>query len=171
MRATKCASSLVFALVVTAGCGGAAESAGGVVTANSSASPMLGAADRARKWADCMRSEGVPVTQNEEDQFVVDKERTPLQKVEAATARCRELAPVGDLDAKRPTAEELAKLRQYAACMRDNGIPAYPDPDPATGLASGEDALADRDKYDPALRAAMDTCQPLIGGGSGTVGG
>ena len=32
-------------------------------------------------------------------------------------------------EAARPSAQEMAKLRRYAKCMREHGAPNWPDPD------------------------------------------
>ena len=60
-----------------------------------------------------------------------------------------------------PVADEAAG-RAYAQCMRDNGVPDFPDPDP-DGRLRGP---AHEQQDDPKFRAAMETCrQKLPGGG------
>ena len=53
-------------------------------------------------------------------------------------------------------------VRAYAQCIRDNGVPDFPDPDP-DGRVRGP---GHEQQDDPKFRAAMETCrQKLPGGG------
>ena len=38
-------------------------------------------------------------------------------------------------------AEQVERLRQVAKCMRENGVPNYPDPDPDGGISIDGDKL------------------------------
>jgi hypothetical protein len=53
-------------------------------------------------------------------------------------------------------------MRKFSQCMRDNGLPDFPDPD-----ASGQLRGAGHEQQDtPTYRAAMEACrQKLPGGG------
>src|SRR6266571_1101039 len=58
--------------------------------------------------------------------------------------------------------DKAAAGRAYAQCIRDNGVPDFPDPD-ANGQLRGP---AHEKEGDPKFRAAMETCrQKLPGGG------
>jgi len=46
--------------------------------------------------------------------------------------KCREFLPDGG-DPPKPSAEDLAKAREYAKCIREHGVSGFPDPDPETG--------------------------------------
>jgi hypothetical protein len=51
---------------------------------------------------------------------------------------------------------------EFAQCMRDNGVPDFPDPDPDGQLRG----LGHEERGDPKFSAAMETCrQKLPGGG------
>jgi hypothetical protein len=53
-------------------------------------------------------------------------------------------------------------MRKFSQCMRDNGLPDYPDPDP-DGRVRGP---GHEQQDDPKFRAAMEACrQQLPGGG------
>lgn len=51
----------------------------------------------------------------------------------------------------------------YAECMRDNGVPDFPDPDPdgRFSVSHGEDGI---DQDDPTFRAAIEECRDLAPG-------
>jgi hypothetical protein len=50
-------------------------------------------------------------------------------KFEAAQQACRQYAPNGGQPPK-PSAAQLEQMRQMAKCMRANGVPKFPDPQP-----------------------------------------
>jgi hypothetical protein len=53
--------------------------------------------------------------------------------------------------------------RRYAQCMRDNGVPDFPDPD-----ADGRFRGIGHEKEDtPTYKAAMETCRDKLPGGGG----
>ena len=61
-------------------------------------------------------------------------------------------------------ADRQEQLRQFAQCMRDNGVDV-PDPDPAAGVR-GFGALAERlSSDDPAVQAAFTACQSKLPNG------
>lgn len=158
-------------LFPAAGCGSAKDDPA-VATAGSGATATADPAERARQWADCMRSAGVTLTRNAEGQDVVDKDKNAAQKVAEASERCREHAPVVAPSDQRVTEEDLARLREYASCMREHGITEYADPDPVTGRTGEEAVVQRRGKYDRQLQDAITACQPKLGGtGDGHVGG
>lgn len=55
-----------------------------------------------------------------------------------------------------PTAADVPKLREFAKCMRANGVPDWPDPS-ADGSFRGPAPAAIQQKS-PQLRTAMDAC-------------
>ncbi|MDQ7906839.1 hypothetical protein RB614_20190 [Phytohabitans sp. ZYX-F-186] len=155
------------ALAFLSACGGETD-AGGVATVGGSAaaSPSASAdtADQGRKFAQCMRDNGLPdfpdPGPNGQPMGGGDFDRKKLTSdagVKALQA-CRDLAPNGgeraDLD---PAQQE--QLRQWAECMRANGI-EMPDPNPNTGGFLGLDGgELPFDPDDPKFQAAMEACQ------------
>src|SRR5712691_8338731 len=55
------------------------------------------------------------------------------------------------------TSNAQDKARQYAQCMRDNGVPDFPDPD-ANGQIRGQ---GHEQQNDPKFTAAMEKCRGL----------
>jgi hypothetical protein len=129
--------------VISAGCGSNAASenanAGSTDTAGNSASTGTGntssaahttltAQEKAVKFAECMRGNGVPHFPDPDSKgeynFGVDVSREVWLK---AVDACKALKPPGALSSKRTPREQSAGLR-FAQCVRDHGVKDFPDP-------------------------------------------
>lgn len=72
---------------------------------------------------------------------------------------CRDLVPgwkIAFSDEQAMTPQEMTKRRQYSACMREHGLPDFPDPD-----ENGNFPLPDRIRQmegEPSVRAAEQAC-------------
>jgi len=131
-----------------------------------SASPPPSAQELA--YYRCLEEHGVPLADREDGQLRVDKEKV----VEAVELKAQK-ACIDSLPGQ-PTSiskESLERERKFAACVRKNGFPAYPDPDPTTGEVAPTEELTEAMKQqDPGLLAARDAClpartgQPVVGG-------
>ena len=81
------------------------------------------------------------------------------------------VATAGESEEAAPTNTNPAPVdpedtgRLYAQCMRDNGLPDFPDPnaDGSFALGHGE---SDHDPNDPTLRAALEECRALAPAGA-----
>ncbi|MEV6109384.1 hypothetical protein AB0M28_32450 [Streptomyces sp. NPDC051940] len=124
-----------------------------------------GERDRALAFAECMRKNGVEKFPDPGDDGGVmvgkdsgiDPESAEFKKAQEA---CQDLAPQGGGgDPKDGKPADLEKARTWAKCIRDNGVPDFPDPErdgntlivDMTGVGTGGE--------DPTLEAAMDTCK------------
>lgn len=101
-----------------------------------------------------------------------------------ALEACRELLPALPFNDENQ-AELQDQLLELAQCMRDNGVPEFPDPDfSGGGLGSGGPGgiFQQLDPDDPRIRDALEHCQskvfgdngfggPFIGGPGGGPGG
>jgi len=74
--------------------------------------------------------------------------------------KCRSLAP-GGAHEKTGDPGFVEQMRKYSQCMRDNGVPAFPDPD-ANGTLRG---AGHEQQDDPKFRAAQKACQDKLPGG------
>jgi hypothetical protein len=144
MRRTLIAVPLLL-LAALAACSGNAEEGPGVATVGNNASasaspdPSAPAADeeeRKRQFTQCMRDEGVDIddAKGPGEGVAVQGDK---QKTRQAMEKCRKYLPNGG-EPPKPSAADLEKLREYAVCMRENGLPTFPDPDPETGQFSGD---------------------------------
>jgi hypothetical protein len=165
---------LLLALGV-AGCGGS-KGGNGIASAGGSATPTSSAGagtgnnqDTALKYSQCMRDNGVPKFPDpnanggislDGDQLGVSKD-----KVDAATQKCKQYLPNGG-EPQKIDPQQLDKLRQYAKCMRENGVPKFPDPDENGGIAL-DPAKLGMDPVGPQIKAAEKVCQKLLGAGGG----
>ena len=123
------------------------------------------ARDAALLYAQCMRSNGVPnfpdpdangrfsLTHGEGG---IDQDDPTFR---AAAEKCRSLAPGGEHEQFGDPAFVEA-MRSFAQCMRDNGLPEFPDPD-AEGRLRG----AGHEGGGPAYDAAFAACREKLPGG------
>lgn len=157
------------AVVLALGLSGCAQStaepsvasAGPSTSAGSTAD--AGAADANQRYADCLTEAGVTLLPATDGPPQVDKARTPLATIAAASETCRSLAPVVTAP-ERISQSDLEARRAYSVCVRANGVGYFPDPDPATGEPVLDDATALRLKSDPAFAAAQEACRAGLPG-------
>jgi hypothetical protein len=145
---------LAAAVAAAAACGGAAAD-----HPAATASP----ADPAHVWlsfAACLRAHGAnepdpAFDQNGSPQWAVDPKTLPP----AATQACGSLVQSANLErpGAAPTAAQLAALTRYSQCLREHGVPDFPDPDPLTGSypTTGDPTR------EPGWNAATRACQQL----------
>jgi hypothetical protein len=139
-------------MIALAGCGQDAPSA------QPSASPSF---DPHAAWLDvarCMRANGYPnfpdPVENAQGSWVLPNTGVPAKaNVPACDALVRK-AKQGTRAASVPSAQEMAKLRQYAKCMREHGMPNWPDPD-----SDGNFGVPHSDEVSPAGKAAAQACK------------
>jgi hypothetical protein len=171
MTRTLLAAALLAALA--AGCG-TQQSGTGVasVTATSatpaSAPTATATADpqeQGRKFAQCMREHGVPMEDPQPDGsggLAVMAQKGADGKTKEAIEACRHLSPFKDRKELSP--DDVEKLREFAKCMRENGVD-MPDPNP-DGTFGGGAGNIKRD--DPAFQKAFEACRgsfPKTGAG------
>ncbi len=119
---------------------------------------------QARAYAQCLRDNGVPDFPDPDPDggfsgLSHDKANDP--KFQASVEKCRALAPGGQHE-NLGDPIFVAQVRAYSQCMRDNGVPDFPDPD-ADGRLRGQ---GHEQQDDPKFQAANETCrQKLPGGG------
>jgi hypothetical protein len=125
------AALAVVALIglISAGCGSDAPSGTGTAgSADTSGAKRATDHDKAVKFAECMRANGVPHFPDPDSKgavnFGVDVARDVWLK---AVDACKALKPPGALSSKRTPKEQSASLR-FAQCVRDHGVKDFPDP-------------------------------------------
>ncbi|MER7957464.1 hypothetical protein [Streptomyces sp. NPDC096030] len=147
-----CAAAVLASLLVT-GCSGG--------------DPAEATGERA--YYDCLEENGVALEKRDDGVVRVDKGQDAASQT-AAEATCAHLLTRATPTAagSPPPADFLRTAREFSSCVRQNGYPAYPDPDPATG----EVVLAPEERatyQTPEFRSVVATCAPDTG--SGIVGG
>jgi hypothetical protein len=171
--------ALLLAAAPVAGCGkssgtpGVASARSGAPAASRSAASQLSDQEKALRFAQCMRANGVPdfpdpkVDANGD--FGIDPGNADPKKVDAAMEKCKQYAPSGGTPG-RVDPQIVEQNRKVAQCMRDNGFPTFPDPNEQGGLAIDPNKLGitGRPEDDPKYRAAWQKCsQYLPSGGAG----
>lgn len=161
------AGPLLALAVAAGGCGGAVaddgvpSANGGAASPTASGSPAANDPDRARKFSQCMRDNGLPDfpdpgPDGRLDFSQIDRKQFGTEAWRKAMDACRSLAPNGGERRELDPAQQ-EQLRQWAQCMRDNGVDV-PDPDPNgdgfLGLGQNGQLLDD-----PAFDKAMEACQ------------
>jgi hypothetical protein len=145
-------AALLLAVLVAAAC----SKGGGDKTPT--ADPQQG-----RLYAQCLRDNGVPDFPDPDPDggfSGLSHEKANDPKFQAAVEKCRALAPGGQHeDFGDPIF--VAQVRAYSQCMRDNGVPDFPDPD-ADGRLRGQ---GHEQQDDPKFKAAQEKCQDKLPGG------
>ena len=161
---TRWLPALVLIAVIVAGCSNAPAGTG-----SSGGNSTTAAHEKAVKFAECMRNNGVGAFPDPRasGSFTVDgvvngSSLDPSSAAwKTAIGACKNLEPAGFTGAKATPGQRTARL-QFAQCMRDNGVPDFPDPTPNGPLIDTNriPSLAGKDpRSDPGLKAAMHTCR------------
>jgi hypothetical protein len=160
--------------LLLAGCGGSslsASTAGGGNTPTSStaaggdtsagASPISrNARANGVKFARCIRSHGVPdfPDPSSSGKLTIPPDDRGTPAFESAQKACQSILPGGTGGAGQTSTLSRAQELQLAKCMRSHGVPNFPDPNASGGLS-----LTGINPNSPALKAALQACQPAGG--------
>jgi hypothetical protein len=154
------AAFAMLALIV-AGCSSTSASTGSS-GGNSTASTH----GRAVRFAECMRSNGVSAFPDPDasGELTIDAVAngssvdTSSAAFEHALSACRDLEPPGFTGHERNAQEQEAAL-EFAQCIRDNGVPDFPDPGPDEPLVDTRRIPSSNTQAGMTLlNAAMDKC-------------
>jgi hypothetical protein len=157
-----------------AGCSKAEDSpkvaSAGVTAGAGTVKGGLDDAELGRKFAACMRKEGIDVADPKDGAIV-----TPVQpaaeagaadsgqnKNQKALEKCREFMPAGG-EPPKLSPEDVEKMRAYAKCIRANGVAGFPDPDPATGMLVMDKSLVVKPEDMKKASAACQSVAPDAG--------
>jgi hypothetical protein len=158
--------SAVLALVAVAliGCGtgesdqvATAQSSGGG-PASSAERPADDPEQRGRQYASCLRGHGIDVADPEPGRGKVQLPAGEQPGLKDAQRACQAYAP--DTGTPGDDAAEMTRARDYAACMRNNGLPDFPDPDPDKGPVFPKQLV-----NSPGFEAANRACQHILNSG------
>lgn len=168
---TLAAPLLVLALALAA-CGGSDDDSGDVPSAGGSTTTVgeVTEADTSGGLAftECMRDEGIEMEDPDPatgvPQFSGGAEATQTPEFDDAMEGCEDLLPEGGIRGETDQ-DNLEQLQAFAECMRENGMPDFPDPQPGENGVFGSDTTIDRTS--PAFQAASEACQDTLTGGGG----
>jgi hypothetical protein len=114
-------------------------------------------------YAQCIRDNGVPDFPDPDPNggfSGVAHEQQSNPKFQAALQACRALAPGGQHENFGDPAF-VKQARAFAQCIRDNGVPDFPDPDSSGRFRGSTHEL----QGDPKFEAALQACQAKLPGG------
>ena len=173
------ALALIATVAVIGACGSSAPPETATGTGSSGASNTATNHDKAVKFAECMRNNGVSAFPDPPasgaltiDGVVNGSSLDPNSAAfTQAIATCRDLEPPG-FTGQKPTPQQMAARLKFAQCMRHNGVNDFPDPAPDGPLIDTNriPSLAGKDpRTDPGLNAAMQACRDFAAA-AGVVG-
>jgi hypothetical protein len=150
--------------------GGPASGGSGVSHSSMQIAGATGAT--ALKFAECVRSHGVPSFPDPSTQgtfnFTGNLNQTP--QFQSATQTCGRLLHVGGSPpSPAQQAKALSSLLKFSTCMRAHGVPTFPDPTTSPGGGVGLSLHATPgsglDPNSPVFQDAQRACQSLMPGG------
>jgi hypothetical protein len=124
-----------------------------------------GGGDQAAKYSECMRANGVAdfPDPNVEGQIAYGGISVPKDAWVSAVDACKNLEPADWSDAGRTPEQQDAAVK-LAQCMRDNGVPDFPDPatprDPLIDTSKMRGDVSARDI--PELKGAQEACRDFF---------
>jgi hypothetical protein len=159
-------AALAALAVGVAGCGGSSSNSG-------SASGSGGGSSDSTKlvqYAECMRKNGVPgfpdpVNGEFNLQVTPGGALDPTSpQWKAAQQACKSLQPPGLQSGSAQNNQQQSQALKFATCMRENGVPDFPDPqNQGGGFIVGEGV----DPNSPQFQSALAACRKLQPGGVG----
>ncbi|HWB23177.1 MAG TPA: hypothetical protein VG652_09845 [Gaiellaceae bacterium] len=117
------------------------------------------------KFTACMRSNGVPGFPDPDSKgtitITVSTSLNPSSPLfQKAEAGCQHLLPAGKGLSKAQQQKMQARVLAFAACMRSNGVPGYPDPTFSNGgVSQGYGSKDGIDPKSPVFKSAQKACQ------------
>lgn len=170
MRTGKAVAAGLLLLLAVTGCAARTADGDGVATAQDATVAPSKTPDRKQrdedaplKFAQCMREQGLtwfPDPDSNGRTVIKTPKGLDPKKFDAAREACKEFAPDGgDPGEIDPAMLEMA--RKMAKCMRENGVPDFPDPQPNGSIQ------LDRGKIgsgpgDAAFEKAQEKCSQFL---------
>ncbi len=180
--------ALAMVVLIVAGCSNASDgtgAGGSNSSANAATAPAstdgnntAGSHDQAVKFAECMRANGVKEFPDPDasgaftiDAVINGSSIDPNSAAfKQAISACKDLEPAGFTGPKRSPEQQSAGLK-FAQCIRDNGVPDFPDPSPDGPLIdTNRIPSAARNGGMSMLHAAMTKCRGFAAA-AGVTGG
>lgn len=161
-RSASLAATALVALLLLSGCAGSPDTSipdGDVPS--SPAQPSAAPVPDAQAYAECMREHEIDMSDPDPSTGLptlgdsVDPGSAAFQTAQDA---CGDLLPGGIRGEEDDT--DTAAYLEFAECMRENGMPDFPDPQPG----SGEGLFPGIDRTDPAFAQATAACGDILTG-------
>jgi hypothetical protein len=151
----------------SSGGGPSGSSPGGHAQASIRMSANGASREQALKFAQCMRSHGVPSFPDPSSDGSFSFSGNPKSMAGFATARqaCSKLLPKGKPPSPAQQAEMRRQALQFSACMRSHGFPQFPDPTFSNGgMSIRLNKAAGMDPGSPRFQQAQEACKSFLPG-------
>ncbi len=163
------ALALIAGVLLVSACGSSRPTGSGSGSGSTGGGITAASHEKALKFAECMRNNGISAFPDPpaSGAFTIDgiANGSPLDTNSAAFTQaisaCKKLEPAG-FTGQKATPQQMNARLKFAQCMRDHGVPDFPDPTPDGPLIDTNriPSLAGKDpRTDPGFNAAMQTCQ------------
>ena len=152
-------AGLAVAALLLSACGGASDNGptAGSGEPNDGRGGML-------EYAECMRENGIEEFPDPGSSGGIDLNgnsvNTDSEQFKTADEKCKSYLPDGGV-AQPPAAAVGDAQLQYAKCMRENGVPNFPDPNSDGGIDINGETLG-VDPAGPVFQAADETCKKIL---------
>ncbi len=159
------AAAAIVAATVIAGCGSKSPSSSNSGGHSTQTQVQEGQQDMVR-FADCMRSHGVPNFPDPGTRAFKNAFETKSPAFQSAYAACQHLQPGGGPPNQSPARSQaqITALLAFATCLRSHGFPSFPDPTSSGQLTHEMLANAGLNLQQPAVLRAADTCVSVTHG-------
>jgi hypothetical protein len=137
---------------------GVATAGGG--TPSASASGVAGKQENSRQFTECMRDNGIDMDDAKDGQALGAARSGDKRKFNAAFEKCRHFQPNGGAPPKLSPAD-LDKMRQFAQCVREHGVPEFPDPKP-DGSYKLDTQAGEKLRKNSHYQSASDACRQYL---------
>jgi hypothetical protein len=151
--------------------GGAPTSGSGGSSQHSNFAISVGNPQKALKFSECMRANGVPNFPDPNGQGVIQGSGIDPQSAafEKAQKACAKYAGGGVAPSPAQQAKAQADALAFSQCMRSHGVSDFPDPTFGSGgririsiSLHGKGPSSDLDPNSPIFQKAQKSCQPLM---------
>ena len=144
---------------------GGSDKAAPTSTTDTTAAPV-DQADTGLVYAQCVRDSGYPEfpDPDADGRISLHGEGAHDQddpRLRAAMEACQDLRPAGLDHQDFGDPDFVEAMFEFAQCMRENGLPDFPDPGPDGRLVIGHGTV---DRNDPRFQAALQTCYESVPG-------
>jgi hypothetical protein len=118
-------------------------------------------------FARCMREHGIDMEDPQSGEGINIPDGYSKEQIDTAREACRDLLPGGGEPPKLDP-EEIERQLAYSKCMREHGVPNFPDPDENGRLNLGDQV----DPMNPTFQDAQHACARYSApGGDLSIGG
>lgn len=159
----------IGAVALAIACGGSSSNGRQVAGADShgsgaSPTPSANPEQVYTQLARCLRAHGgTEPDPTFDDQGMPHWAQPPKQQPAAAQQACQSILQQVTQNQPHLSASQIQQMQTFSRCMRDHGVPSFPDPDPQTGVPNYQQAGISQ--TDPSVQQAYQQCRSQLPAG------